>query len=115
MHFFIFGLWSWLASISAVRAIKNITVDDFDPRIVYSNNSGWVHENVLYLLLSLSLYHPLAGADPWLLYRVPPHLNDLILPQASQDSKRLRRSNSTAQRFTSCLTDSHHPTQTDTR
>jgi len=45
MHSFNFALWSFLASISAVRAVKNITVDDFDPRIVYSDPSVWIHEN----------------------------------------------------------------------
>ena len=96
MRFFIFGLWSCLASALAVRAVKNITVDDFDRRIVYSNSSGWVHENVLCLLLCLSLYHPLASADPWLLYRVTPHSTDLIVLQATQDRRRLRRSDSLA-------------------
>jgi len=45
MYFFRLGLSSCLAGALAVRAIKNITVDDFDPRIIYSNSSGWTHEN----------------------------------------------------------------------
>jgi len=65
MYLFIYGLWSCLAGALAVHAIKNITVDDFDPRIVYSNASGWTHENVQYPLLYLWLYQPPASADLW--------------------------------------------------
>jgi len=45
MQSFKFALWSFLASALAVCAVKNITVDDFDPRIVYTPSSVWVHEN----------------------------------------------------------------------
>ena len=48
MGFFICGLWSCLASALTVRAIKNITMDDYDPRIIYSNSPDWRHETVLY-------------------------------------------------------------------
>lgn len=37
-------LWSCLAGAFAVLADKNITVDDFDSRIVYTG--PWMHENV---------------------------------------------------------------------
>ena len=49
-----FALWSFLASGLAVCAVKNITVDDFDPRIVYTPSSAWTHENVSYLSPSLA-------------------------------------------------------------
>ena len=39
-----FVLWSCLAGALAVLADRNITVDDFDPRIVYTG--PWKHENV---------------------------------------------------------------------
>jgi len=42
---FKFALRSFLASALAVCAVKNITVDDFDPRIVYTNPSVWTHES----------------------------------------------------------------------
>ena len=45
MQSFKLALLSLLASALAVCAVKNITVDDFDPRIVYSP-TGWIHENV---------------------------------------------------------------------
>jgi len=45
MPSFKFALWSFLASTLAVCAFKNITVDDFDPRIVYTPSSTWIHEN----------------------------------------------------------------------
>jgi hypothetical protein len=48
-----------LASALVVCAVKNITVDDFDPRIVYSP-TGWLHENV-----GCPPPTPLASADLW--------------------------------------------------
>ena len=78
MQSFKFALWSFLASALAVCAVRNITVDDFDPRIVYTPSSVWTHENVS-LVASLLRW-------PMLIYesrRVVPHWTDLILPRAT--------------------------------
>ena len=108
MQSFKFAIQSFLVSALAVCAVKNITVDDFDPRIVYKP-SVWVHENVgcpLYCFWQVLIY----GSR-----RVVPHSSDLISPRAIPEIQRWRRSNSTAQQFTSFLTGCHYRTQTNTR
>jgi len=55
MQPFTFALWSCLANALAACAVKNITVDDFDQRIVYSGSSVWIHENVGTLSTSLAI------------------------------------------------------------
>ena len=59
MQPFKFALQLFLASALAVCAVKNITVDDFDPRIVYTPPSAWTHLAVGCLSTSLS------SADLW--------------------------------------------------
>ena len=52
MYSFKLALSLCFANALAIRAVKNITVDDFDPRIVYSNPSVWRHESVSTRLLA---------------------------------------------------------------
>jgi len=102
-----FVLWSCLVGALTVLADRNITVDDFDPRIVYAGE--WKHENV-------STPLPCPHSADLCGVRVVRHLIDSIVPRVIlSKQRRPHHSGSTAQLFTSYPMGSHHPKRTPTR